>query len=92
MIADSICETQMGGRGCTPTHAEVRVAQGRAQVPAQAAPALAAQYVRRGGAAEGLKSLPAHLRTELLSVTEKYSKSEHFRSWKQQMLLKGFMD
>lgn len=54
---------------CTRTHAEVRVGQSRAEVAAQAAPALAAQHVGWGGAAEGLKSLPAHLHTESPSVT-----------------------
>lgn len=46
------------------THAEVGVGQSSAEVPAQAAPALTAQHVRRRGGAEGLQSLPAHLNPE----------------------------
>lgn len=47
------------------THAEVRVGQSCRKVPAEAAPTFTAQHIRRRGTAEGLKSLPAHLHTEL---------------------------
>lgn len=54
----------MGFEAAAKTHAEVRVTQGRAEVPAQAAPALTAQHVGGRSAAKGLESLPAHLEHE----------------------------
>lgn len=47
------------------THSEVGVGQSCTEVPAEAAPALTAQHIRRRSAAEGLQSLPTHLHAHI---------------------------